>query len=118
MSINYLREADDPQAHARAAQSTCLTLSISSEDHTMGNALRCMLTSRLDTEFAGYSIPHPTQRELNFRLQTLNRPALDVFAEAVDNLNDLGKHIESTFEAAITDFAATHPDIPPSKTEL
>lgn len=102
MSINYLREVTDPTAKERALKSASVTFSISSEDHTLGNALRSMLSSKMCVDFAGYSIPHPTQTEMNFRLQTVaGRPALETFAEALDDLAKMAGHVQETFEQSM-----------------
>lgn len=88
MSINFLQDTADPTLKEKALESSCLTLSITGEDHTLGNALRSILSSKLDVEFAGYSIPHPTMKELNFRLQVLNNgKAITAFAAALDDLS-------------------------------
>ena len=39
------------------------------EDHTFGNSLRHVLMQRRETQFCGYSIPHPYDPKLNMRLQ-------------------------------------------------
>mmetsp|Transcript_24048 Transcript_24048/g.66812 ORF Transcript_24048/g.66812 Transcript_24048/m.66812 type:complete len:156 (+) Transcript_24048:157-624(+) len=46
------------------------TFSLENEDHTLANALRYMLNKSLHVEFAGYSIPHPSEKVVNVRVQT------------------------------------------------
>eukprot|EP01053_Blabericola_migrator_P002068 Blabericola_migrator_1__2067@NODE_1569_length_4261_cov_130_190987_g1025_i0_p3_GENE_NODE_1569_length_4261_cov_130_190987_g1025_i0NODE_1569_length_4261_cov_130_190987_g1025_i0_p3_ORF_typecomplete_len118_score30_23RNA_pol_L_2/PF13656_6/2_3e22RNA_pol_L/PF01193_24/0_62RNA_pol_L/PF01193_24/5_6e02_NODE_1569_length_4261_cov_130_190987_g1025_i022622615 len=111
MSINYMLPNEDPIAMEQALKSTNLTFAIPGEDHTLGNALRAMLSSKIECEFAGYSIPHPTQRDLNFRLQVLgNKPAVKLMAEAIDDLIGLGKHVAAAYDAAIEQYKANTSD--------
>ncbi|CAG8516475.1 8358_t:CDS:2 [Cetraspora pellucida] len=49
---------------------TSLTFSINGEDHTLGNALRYVITLNPEVEYCGYSIPHPSEDKLNIRIQT------------------------------------------------
>lgn len=98
MSFQPLIESQDPHARDNALSSNNMTFSISDEDHSLGNALRAMLCKRLDVEFAGYTIPHPTKAEINLRLQTMNKPAVDVLESAINDLFDLFSHIEVELE--------------------
>jgi len=63
---------------------TAVTFQITDEDHTLGNALRYVITKKYgelkyilicspDVEFCGYSIPHPSEPKLNMRIQTYGR---------------------------------------------
>ncbi|EAA16320.1 RNA polymerases L / 13 to 16 kDa subunit [Plasmodium yoelii yoelii] len=49
---------------------THATFCFENEDHTLGNCLRCILLQKEGIEFAGYTVPHPTQAEINLRIQT------------------------------------------------
>ena len=40
------------------------------EDHTLGNVLRYVLMQQPETDFCGYSVPHPYEPQMNVRLQT------------------------------------------------
>lgn len=75
--------------------------SIAEEDHTLGNALRHMLAKNRDVEFVGYSIPHPSEAKLNFRVQTYGKPAGECVKDGLVNLIDVLEHIKSTYQAAI-----------------
>ena len=48
----------------------CATYVFNNQDHTLGNLLRVVLNGNADVEFAGYSIPHPSQAKMNLRIQT------------------------------------------------
>eukprot|EP00590_Aulacoseira_subarctica_P012492 CAMPEP_0172423848 /NCGR_PEP_ID=MMETSP1064-20121228/17777_1 /TAXON_ID=202472 /ORGANISM="Aulacoseira subarctica , Strain CCAP 1002/5" /LENGTH=164 /DNA_ID=CAMNT_0013165399 /DNA_START=79 /DNA_END=573 /DNA_ORIENTATION=+ len=47
------------------------TFAIGNEDHTLGNALRHVLMQNNEVEFAGYSVPHPSEPILQLRVQTV-----------------------------------------------
>jgi len=46
-----------------------VTFTINEEDHTLGNVLRFVLAKYPETEFVGYTIPHPTQHRIILRVQ-------------------------------------------------
>ena len=52
---------------------TCATYNFKGECHTMGNLLRYALVKNPDVDLAGYSITHPSESELNLRLQTTGK---------------------------------------------
>ncbi|RIB00621.1 DNA-directed RNA polymerase [Gigaspora rosea] len=62
--------SDDLLEFATVKDPTSLTFSISGEDHTLGNALRYVITLNPEVEYCGYSIPHPSEDKLNIRIQT------------------------------------------------
>ncbi|KAL8429203.1 hypothetical protein ACSSS7_006733 [Eimeria intestinalis] len=61
-------------AEGSGLDSRSLTASLPGETHTLGNAVRALLIRNPDVEFAGYSVPHPTQIEMNLRIQTAGEP--------------------------------------------
>ncbi|KAG5518032.1 hypothetical protein PMAC_003218 [Pneumocystis sp. 'macacae'] len=78
---------------------TSVTFQIIKEDHTLANALRYIVMKNPDVEFCGYSIPHPSEPKLNFRIQTYrNVSAVDVFLKGLDDLMALCDHVADTFE--------------------
>lgn len=104
---------------------TCGTFIIHDEDHTIGNSLRYalmkkfifdsmffLLMSSPKVDFAGYSIPHPLDKALNVRIQTLPPeegdpvPASSVFHEALNDLEFISNHVLSTFQNAVADYKA------------
>lgn len=72
------------------------TFAIGDEDHTLGNSLRHVLMNNAKVEFAGYSVPHPSEPVVHLRVQTAklgnhggdnDRPrAVDVLKEACETL--------------------------------
>ncbi|XP_030252789.1 DNA-directed RNA polymerases I and III subunit RPAC2 isoform X2 [Sparus aurata] len=55
---------------ADGADEGCVTFVLHDEDHTLGNSLRYMIMKTLDVEFCGYTITHPSESKINFRIQT------------------------------------------------
>lgn len=79
----------------------CATFTLRQEDHTLGNSLRHVLAGQRETDFVGYSIPHPSVPELNIRLQTVERPAVEVFRDGAALLSAMCDHVLDTFDAAV-----------------
>ncbi|CDR94941.1 RNA polymerase small subunit protein, putative [Babesia bigemina] len=73
-----------------------ITFSIENEDHTLGNTLRTLLVEREDVVFAGYSVPHPMQPEVNIRIQT----TVKVFGECLDELVEICDLLTDAFVEA------------------
>ncbi|EDO06074.1 DNA-directed RNA polymerases family protein [Babesia bovis T2Bo] len=74
-----------------------ITFSIENEDHTLGNAVRTLLVEREDVFFAGYSVPHPMQPEVNIRIQTTGKPAVKIFVECLDDLVEVCNVLTKAF---------------------
>ncbi|XP_041654133.1 DNA-directed RNA polymerases I and III subunit RPAC2 isoform X2 [Cheilinus undulatus] len=55
---------------ADGADEGCVTFVLHDEDHTLGNSLRYMIMKNGDVEFCGYTITHPSESKINFRIQT------------------------------------------------
>eukprot|EP01057_Protomagalhaensia_wolfi_P003771 Protomagalhaensia_wolfi_Nauph_80__3770@NODE_3813_length_703_cov_528_367470_g3010_i0_p1_GENE_NODE_3813_length_703_cov_528_367470_g3010_i0NODE_3813_length_703_cov_528_367470_g3010_i0_p1_ORF_typecomplete_len135_score18_68RNA_pol_L_2/PF13656_6/6_2e03RNA_pol_L_2/PF13656_6/7_2e25RNA_pol_L/PF01193_24/5_5RNA_pol_L/PF01193_24/0_55_NODE_3813_length_703_cov_528_367470_g3010_i0173577 len=93
---------DETGSKEKAFSSQSITLTIEKEDHTLGNSLRSILSSRPDIEFAGYSIPHPTETRFNLRIQSATKtPAMEIFGECVDDLIGLGNVVLEKFDEAL-----------------
>mmetsp|Transcript_37033 Transcript_37033/g.94656 ORF Transcript_37033/g.94656 Transcript_37033/m.94656 type:complete len:107 (-) Transcript_37033:41-361(-) len=89
------------------------TFTLENEDHTLANALRYMLNGSLHVEFAGYSIPHPSENSVNIRVQTTGeKSASDVLREALGQLAEQSEHIKATFSQAVEDFRAAQGSAP------
>merc|ERR1712183_889458 len=49
---------------------TCCTYIFYHQDHTLGNALRTIISSYNGVELCGYTIPHPLEKKIHLRIQT------------------------------------------------
>lgn len=88
-----------PQVEILGSDKTCTTFRLHDEDHTLGNALRYMLSKNKDVEFCGYSIPHPSDNFVNIRVQTFGKPAVEVFEKSLNDLIAATEHIKDTFQS-------------------
>ena len=77
------------------------------EDHTLGNALRYTLMRDPDTEFCGYTVPHPSEEYMHMRLQTKpNRSADEVLVNGAATLKEMCQHIMETYDSAIANHSS------------
>eukprot|EP00842_Homolaphlyctis_polyrhiza_P005665 jgi/Hompol1/609/HPOL_004143-RA len=78
------------------------TFCIHNEDHTLGNALRYIIMKNPAVTFCGYSIPHPSEYQINLRIQTDgSMTAVDALHRGIDDLTDLMTHIRDTFKTEV-----------------
>mmetsp|Transcript_429 Transcript_429/g.980 ORF Transcript_429/g.980 Transcript_429/m.980 type:complete len:97 (-) Transcript_429:59-349(-) len=79
-----------------------VTYQFKGEDHTLGNSLRYMLMKNPDVEFAGYTVPHPSEPYMNLRVQTLEGVNADkTVKEALTNISDVCEHVLKTYNRAV-----------------
>lgn len=83
-----------------------VTLIFGNEDHTLGNSLRHILIQRPETEFCGYSVPHPYEPKMNIRLQTTDIPALQVLKKGLGDLEETANLLDDKFLEAMASFKA------------
>merc|ERR1711879_952358 len=77
------------------------TFIIGDEDHTLGNALRYTITTNRDVELVGYSVPHPSNRSINLRIQTKQNAeinAIQALQQGLDDLSSIREHIKQQFQ--------------------
>ncbi|CAM9115123.1 unnamed protein product, partial [Heterosigma akashiwo] len=89
MAVNEHRTmpAEERFAVLEGSTSHSATFVFGNEDHTLGNALRHVLMQRKETDFCGYSVPHPTEPKMNVRLQTHGEDALTVLRAGLADLS-------------------------------
>ncbi|CAD2093601.1 DNA-directed RNA polymerases I and III subunit RPAC2, putative [Plasmodium vinckei] len=80
---------------------THATFCFENEDHTLGNCLRCILLQKEGIEFAGYTVPHPTQAEINLRIQTTGEPAINILKDSLDDLSNICSIMLDKFNDAL-----------------
>jgi len=80
------------------------TFIFGNEDHTLGNVLRQVLMQRRETEFCGYSVPHPYDPKMNIRLQTDGTvTALDALKNGLKELEECTNIIDDKFIQALSE---------------
>ena len=77
MSVNEVKSKEaaikvEPLVVKGTGPPTARTFCIGNEDHTLGNALRHVLIRNHAVQFAGYSVPHPSEPIVQIRIQTMN----------------------------------------------
>lgn len=78
------------------------TYSLQNEDHTLGNCLRYQLNKNPGVALAGYSVPHPMERKVNVRVQTIQPLTADgAMREALLDVVSICEHVTETFEGAL-----------------
>lgn len=78
------------------------TFIFGNEDHTLGNALRHILMQRTETDFCGYSVPHPYEPKMNIRLQTVDGvPAIEALKGGLKDLEEVANVLDDAFVSAL-----------------
>nr|XP_056715678.1 DNA-directed RNA polymerases I and III subunit RPAC2-like [Euleptes europaea] len=92
---------------ADGAGKSCVTFVLHNEDHTLGNSLRYMIMKDPEVEFCGYSITHPSESKINFRIQTRGGlSAIEAFQKGLEELTGVCQHVLSKFEASMEAYKA------------
>mmetsp|Transcript_29892 Transcript_29892/g.45302 ORF Transcript_29892/g.45302 Transcript_29892/m.45302 type:complete len:140 (+) Transcript_29892:142-561(+) len=107
MSVNevrYSKTSMDLEIHGSGGAATFV---IGNEDHTLANALRHILMNNSESvEFAGYSVPHPSDPKVNIRVQTWangteRKSAIRVLQDACTTLDSQCQHVLEKLEEMI-----------------
>lgn len=80
------------------------TVIFGNEDHTLGNSLRYVLSRNEETDFVGYSVPHPYDPKMNLRLQTKNESALTVLKKGLKDIEEASNVLDDLFIAAMNEY--------------
>ena len=73
------------------------------EDHTIGNLLRHQLLKNPEVIFAGYKVPHPLERSVEVRSQTMGTPVRETVDIALNELIEEVDDFETVFREALSD---------------
>ncbi|XP_014089017.1 DNA-directed RNA polymerases I and III subunit RPAC2 [Bactrocera oleae] len=84
------------------------TFVFQNEGHTLGNALKTIISRYPDVDFCGYTIPHPTESKMHFRIQSNQNRAIDILKRGLDDLESLCDHTISTFESEVKTYIETN----------
>ncbi|KAH0747979.1 hypothetical protein KY290_027211 [Solanum tuberosum] len=90
--------------HGSFEEQSKATFSLTDEDHTLANAVRFTLNQDPRVTFCGYSIPHPSDAQVNIRVQTTGDPAREVFNDSCQDLMLICEHVRGTFDQAVLKF--------------
>jgi len=81
---------------------TCKTFLFKGEGHTLGNALRFVISSYPEVVFCAYTLPHPAEDVMHFRIQTV--PGIvpqDILQRGLHDLMKLSEVVVEKFEEAL-----------------
>ncbi|CAD7091941.1 unnamed protein product [Hermetia illucens] len=98
MSFAELAGDENSGEHAR-------TFVFEDEGHTLGNALKSIISRYPDVDFCGYTIPHPAENKMHFRIQANKKlRAIDILKRGLEDLEAVCDHTIETFEKAMNDY--------------
>lgn len=60
-----------------------------------------------DVEFCGYTVPHPAESKMHFRIQSRETPALEILKRGLKDLEKVCNHTMDLFEKEVKDFSKT-----------
>ena len=106
-AVNDFRRAEavNPFVVEEGQDENSSTFIFGNEDHTFGNPLRHILIQNPETDFCGYSVPHPYEPKLNLRLQTKGeKSSLEVLSGGLMDMEALCNVLESKFNYALEEF--------------
>nr|CAD7258364.1 unnamed protein product [Timema shepardi] len=82
------------------------TFVFSEGGHTVGNALRSIVSRYPEVLFCGYTVPHPAEANMHFRIQTSGVRAVDVLRRGIEDLEKLCDHTINSFQHGLCAFSA------------
>ena len=101
---------DDGDGGKSSTDAGNLSFIIRDEDHTLGNALRYVIMKNPDVEFCGYTIPHPSESLINFRIQSKvgvdSRvvPAVQIFQQGLQDLRSMCSIVLEKYNQTVENF--------------
>jgi DNA-directed RNA polymerase I and III subunit RPAC2 len=84
-----------------------LSFIIRDEDHTLGNSLRYVIMKNPAVDFCGYTIPHPSESKINFRIQSkvsadgTSVPAIDIFRQGLVDLKQMCSIVLDKYDESV-----------------
>ena len=88
-----------------ASDETRGTFVFEGESHTLGNALRSAVLENPKVMFCGYSIPHPAEDKMFFRIQTSPEyTSQEALKKGLEDLKAMCQITKKTFQDAVEDY--------------
>lgn len=82
----------------------CRTFVINDEDHTLGNALKHVMSQNPNVTFSGYTVPHPMERKIHVRIQTSKVPAVEILRQALNDLKEQNILVKSLIKQKVEEY--------------
>lgn len=61
-----------------------------------------------EVQFCGYTVPHPAESKMHFRIQMYKGGAVDTLKKGLEDLIRMSDHTLELFEQEVNIFLATH----------
>ncbi|KAK0183471.1 hypothetical protein PV327_001509 [Microctonus hyperodae] len=85
------------------------TFVFQNEGHTLGNALRSIISQYPRVAFCGYTVPHPAETKMHLRIQMKgNERAVDALRQGLKDLDKVCDHVADQFQQ---EYAKEYPKI-------
>ncbi|KAG5666663.1 hypothetical protein PVAND_014678 [Polypedilum vanderplanki] len=66
---------------------TSSTFVIEGEGHTLGNILKNIISNYADVQFCGYTLPHPVENKIHFRIQSTGKTkAIEILKRGLEDI--------------------------------
>ncbi len=103
MSVNDIRKkvTKDIFTISPGSSEYSATFIFGNEDHTFGNQLRHIITQQIETDFCGYSVPHPYEPSVNIRIQSHDISAIEVLKKSLVCVEKMCNMIDNEFDNAL-----------------
>ncbi|XP_050300425.1 probable DNA-directed RNA polymerases I and III subunit RPAC2 [Anthonomus grandis grandis] len=93
-------------AGSEAASESSKTFVFQGEGHTLGNALRGIISSYPDVQFCGYTVPHPAENKMHFRIQMYQGKAIEALKRGLEDLVKVCDVTLDKFDKEFNNFCA------------
>lgn len=81
------------------------TFVFENEGHTLGNVLKSIICRYDDVLFCGYTVPHPSESVMHFRIQAgKNAKAIDILRRGLEDLVHVCDHTLDQFTGALNEY--------------
>ncbi|XP_045479079.1 probable DNA-directed RNA polymerases I and III subunit RPAC2 [Harmonia axyridis] len=74
------------------------TFVFANEGHTLGNALRLAMSNNPNIDFCGYTVPHPSETKMHFRIQMKEGRAIDALRKGLEDMVRMCDHMLVSFD--------------------
>ncbi|EKX48188.1 DNA-directed RNA polymerase subunit [Guillardia theta CCMP2712] len=83
---------------------TSTTFVMRNEDHTLGNALRIVISRNPNVTFCGYSVPHPLESKMHLHIQTKGEEEDETLLPGLKEIMSMCDHLGDVFDEAESEY--------------
>ncbi|EFN77395.1 Probable DNA-directed RNA polymerases I and III subunit RPAC2 [Harpegnathos saltator] len=77
------------------------------EGHTLGNALKYVISQYPEVIMCGYTLQHPAESKMLLRIQTKNGNAYELLKRGLEDLAKMCDHTIETFDKAYEEYQSS-----------